>query len=333
MSDTTPRDRLVKMGTDAIHVRVSTGHAQFPFLRQSPNGSGRWGRYQFHFDTDISNADAWIVCDGLRNPEACVCPPSNVILATWEPPSGVHYDTRFLRQFSQVITCHKNLNHPRIHFGLQGHPWHVERDFDTLLTTPPPTKQRDICVISSDKEFWEGHRLRLDFVTKLKQRMGDQIDLFGRGINTFESKWETLLPYKYSVVIENDRADDWITEKLFDCYLTATFPIYYGAPNVRSYLPEGSLKAIDIERPDAAMDAIQSVIDDEGHYERSMSAIAAARLLYLTKLQLFPLFADFLDRNYVNEMPQSVLLQPQQATVTPTRLERWKQRLLGRLTR
>ena len=66
----------------------------------------------------------------------------------------------------------------------------------------------------------------------LKKHFGDQIDLFGRGLNDFEDKWDVLANYKYTVAIENDFCDDWVTEKYFDCILSNTLPFYYGCPNL-----------------------------------------------------------------------------------------------------
>lgn len=293
-------------------MRVSTTHPQWPFTRQTAGSTGTWGNYRFHFNTDLKRADAWIIFDALLTSEECECPPSNVIFVTWESPSGVTYRPRFLQQFSHVITCHRNLEHPNIHLGLQGHPWHIDRDFDSLLATRSVPKSRDLCVISSDKQFLEGHRTRLAFVQRLKQIMGDRIDIFGRGINTFESKWETLVPYRYSIAVENESAPDWITEKLFDNYLTETFPIYFGAPNIHDYVKEDAIRLIDIREADQAVDTIMALISQPDHYESSLAAIEDAKRDYLMHLQTFPLMSKWLDSMRVQERAQAIRLFPQE---------------------
>ena len=46
----------------------------------------------------------------------------------------------------------------------------------------------------------------------------------------------------FSVAIENEKLDNWITEKLIDCLVTKTIPIYWGCPNVSEYFdPDGML--------------------------------------------------------------------------------------------
>ena len=46
------------------------------------------------------------------------------------------------------------------------------------------------------------------------------------------SKQELFLDYQYSLVIENNRAPNYFTEKLMDCLMTKTIPIYWGCTNI-----------------------------------------------------------------------------------------------------
>jgi hypothetical protein len=39
----------------------------------------------------------------------------------------------------------------------------------------------------------------------------------------------------FNVAIENVKRDNWFTEKLIDCFLTGTVPVYWGCPNVAEY--------------------------------------------------------------------------------------------------
>ena len=53
-----------------------------------------------------------------------------------------------------------------------------------------------------------------------------------------ETKQETLRRYRFTICFENAREiDDYVTEKLFDCLLAGTIPIYYGAPNIAERVP------------------------------------------------------------------------------------------------
>lgn len=53
-----------------------------------------------------------------------------------------------------------------------------------------------------------------------------------------ESKSETLSRYDFAICFENMVLEGWITEKLFDCLFVGTIPIYWGAPDVQTWVPE-----------------------------------------------------------------------------------------------
>jgi len=41
--------------------------------------------------------------------------------------------------------------------------------------------------------------------------------------------------YKFSIIIENSKEDDYFSEKLIDCFSCMTIPVYWGAPNIGDY--------------------------------------------------------------------------------------------------
>ena len=59
--------------------------------------------------------------------------------------------------------------------------------------------------------------------------------MFGIGFNPIKGKIEGLKDYKFSIAIENSYADNECSEKISDCFLTGTIPIYYGTPNIGDY--------------------------------------------------------------------------------------------------
>lgn len=87
-------------------------------------------------------------------------------------------------------------------------------------------KSKLVSIISSNKRYFPGHDQRLHMVEQLKEHA----PLFGRGFNEIQYKEEALADYMFSVAIEN--MDNWFTEKLLDCFLAGTVPIYYGTPNI-----------------------------------------------------------------------------------------------------
>ena len=95
-------------------------------------------------------------------------------------------------------------------------------------------------IIVSTKKGLPGHALR-HAVVDWSRTCGIDLSVLGRGYHPFELKQEGLLPYHYSVVIENVQEPDYFTEKLLDCMLCGTMPIYWGAPNIGEYFDSAGM--------------------------------------------------------------------------------------------
>lgn len=147
-------------------------------------------------------------------------------------PSPVHRrNMRWLRvlhgRFHRILTHNKTLlaavpNGERHLFGSTWVPdW---QDIDT-------TKTRQASLIASAKTYYDGHKLRHRVAAWARDHDCD-IDLLGHGYRSFDRKSDGLASYRYSVVIENVREESYLTEKLIDCLLCDTVPIYWGAPDI-----------------------------------------------------------------------------------------------------
>lgn len=271
-----------------------------PYLKHTPKYSGIWGNYQFFVNSPIETCDYWVVFEQLENNESCICSPKNTILITGEPPSIKKYRPDFLNQFEHIITCHKNIVHQNVHHHIQGHSWFVNKNYDELSSMGDIKKTRNISIITSNKVTTEGQRKRYEFALKLKDYFGDRIDLFGNGILKFEDKWDVLAPYKYSMIIENERCDDWITEKLFDCYLAHTFPFYYGCSNIMNYYNDKSYVIIDINDIKKSINIINNILEKETFYLEHLNHVLEAKKMTLEKYHLFAIIVDYIENNNIN---------------------------------
>lgn len=52
------------------------------------------------------------------------------------------------------------------------------------------------------------------------------------------SKPEILGKYKFALCFENSILKGWVTEKIFDCFFAGTVPVYWGAPDIETYVPK-----------------------------------------------------------------------------------------------
>ena len=94
-------------------------------------------------------------------------------------------------------------------------------------------KTKLVNFIFSDKQWNAGHRYRHAIYKEIK----DLVECHGSGVDGVRVpyKGDVLTPYAFSIAMENERSEDYFTEKIIDCFLTGTVPIYYGTPNIGNY--------------------------------------------------------------------------------------------------
>ena len=96
-------------------------------------------------------------------------------------------------------------------------------------------KKKLISIIASEKRETEGHKLRHEIIDAIRKDpvVSKYVDVFGRGYNPVDYKLEALKDYRFSIVIENEKTPFWFTEKLIDCFMTGTVPIYWGITPIK----------------------------------------------------------------------------------------------------
>lgn len=108
-------------------------------------------------------------------------------------------------------------------------------------------------LIASAKNKLAGHKLRHQLVRWVKDE-AIECEVLGRGYRPFEKKVDGLLPYYYSVVIENIEETHYFSEKLLDAFISGTVPIYWGATNIRDYFdPAGMVVCKDLAELKSAL--------------------------------------------------------------------------------
>jgi hypothetical protein len=147
---------------------------------------------------------------------------------------------------------------------------------DSWVGTPTDAeiagKSRNVSLIASAKMLLGGHKLRHAIARWARAEKLD-VDLCGLAYRPLASKREGLLPYRFSVVIENSRESGYFTEKLVDALLCGTVPIYWGATDVEKFFdPAGML----ICRSEAELRAA-ILRADAGLYEQMLPALLGNR--------------------------------------------------------
>ncbi len=96
--------------------------------------------------------------------------------------------------------------------------------------------KQDVSFLYSWKTSCVGHRLRQECARMLPvTTQSGLVVKKHRSPPRIEKKEDFLKPFLFSIIIENVSSKNWFTEKLIDCFLTKTIPIYWGCPNIKSF--------------------------------------------------------------------------------------------------
>jgi len=216
------------------------------------------------------------------------CRPDRVYKVVNEPwHQGIfsRYIRRHSKCFSTVFTPH--LQHdldPRVKRWPGNLEWHLKSDFDSLLELAPARKTKQISTVMSTKSHLRGHKERLEFISRAEKEI-EALERFGRGTQReIATKEEGLEDYRYSFALENSQQPDYFTEKLYDCLLTWTVPIYSGAPNLNQIFPAEAFVQIDISDTVGAIEKVKAIIADPSDYQNRLPALRQAREMLLSEL-------------------------------------------------
>lgn len=86
-----------------------------------------------------------------------------------------------------------------------------------------------------------------------------------KGPVSYQDKLELMNQFKFNICFENCDFPGYVTEKIFDCFLSACIPVYYGPSNIDQFVPRNTY--IDYRRfkGPAELDSyLRNFTEDEG---------------------------------------------------------------------
>lgn len=177
-----------------------------------------------------------------------------------EPPTirgdSYQYVRNNLHKFTYVFTYLKELvDNQKVFLAPIGGCW-IPGPYGDIRNIPNQyctyNKSKSISIIASDKEWLQGHKLRHEVIKNFRPKIG----VYGRHYNPVANKTDALREYKYSIAIENSICDDYFTEKIIDCFVTGTVPIYWGTKNIGDYFNKNGIIQFD------TIDQLREIIDN-----------------------------------------------------------------------
>ncbi|PAF42304.1 glycosyltransferase family 10 [Helicobacter sp. 11S03491-1] len=284
---------------------------------------------QIIFSTKFNQSDYVVMLNRVDKNRTLHVGKDNLFALQQEPyiPNSSKYHICFKNEFAKQKRTYKNFrkvfgfvcellakdpahlhyipHHPMMYWMLYSKN---KPPYKTISQMPLNQKTKTIsCIASIHKSIFPGHLARREFVMWLKnQKIGQEIDFYGSGtVHELTNKIDGLRDYKYSIAIENSSIPHYFTEKIIDCYLAYTMPIYCGAPNIGEYFPNDSYITIDINKPQEAIKIIQEAITNN-LWEKNIESIKKARELCLKEYNFIQCMGKIIAEDFKERGKQEI---------------------------
>lgn len=176
----------------------------------------------------------------------------------------------YYNKFNKIFSYNRWIGDriPNFEFVAHGGTWLRQEDIDIH-------NKNNLCsMIFSNKQWNAGHNQRSRVYDKIKNY--SSIDFFGSGVNKYiEYKIIGLKNYMFSICMENEGPqhlfspnNDYFSEKILDCFLSGTIPIYYGNKTIANYFDINGI--VLFEDPDQ-IDQILHKITSDYYYSKQES--------------------------------------------------------------
>ena len=211
---------------------------------------------------DFKHLDFTLFYDYIPTESELQLSPINIFIAC-EPNEyfGNHnYAISNYNQFDVILTWSKKIlnNVPNSLFSVYGESWWQDTEYEYA----PINKEFKVSFLRGNLLKLQGHAHRFELFDRrneIKTPIQFWETLGERG--DFE-KWrqhkiDSFRPYQYSVCIENSSRENYFTEKITDCILNKTIPIYWGCSNIGDFY--NSKAIIQVKNTDEIIEVINEL--------------------------------------------------------------------------
>jgi hypothetical protein len=231
--------------------------------KQTPECNLKWKNVQA---TRLDNYDFNVVCGAERKKNLDL---KNSIHFRREPDIICKW-----KQMSNSLYSYDYSTNEKFHAST----WWIPDSYSDL-SKAKYIRKKQVSVVASNKHV---HRVNyINNVSKSNKNLvvkgnicGPKVSLPERSIILKESSM--------SICIENSSQKNYFTEKIIDCLLSWTLPVYWGCPNIHDFFPVDSYRLIDINKPEELSDIINQPITST-----EIDAMEVARRLILDKYNIW----------------------------------------------
>ncbi len=308
-----------------MRIKVSTNFAHEPIERQIPPQLA--SEIEFICNNHCDDCDAWVILSGLEEAEEASVGNGPVVFVVMEPWESGEYPRRFLRQFDCVVSPFPVRHRHCIISDEICLPWHAglpkgssgsDREvsggaigFHELEEMDFPQKPKLLSAIVSTTQLLPGHICRKAFLDQLKTELGDDLEIFGRGINPISEKLDGLRPYRFHLALENSRSGVYWSEKLPDALIGYSYPFYFGSAPIDKIHCGPFCCRLDISDVPKSIERVKRKISD-GLTDLEIAALGQARTAIFRRFNLFQSLAGV-----IGQLKGAAVWQTRTKTIRP----------------
>jgi hypothetical protein len=172
-----------------------------------------------------------------------------VFISGCEPPEiyNVFYNNQNVidnyKKFDLILAASDDIikNCPNAKTFPFGSGW-VEPLYDTKA------KESMLSFLCGSKKALVGHKLRHQILLEAEEKIQNKLKKNFLYSYSNDKKADWLYPAMFTIVVENTQHKNYFTEKIIDCMLSKSIPIYWGCPNINDYFDKlGIIKFNNIE--------------------------------------------------------------------------------------
>lgn len=241
-----------------------TEHAQLAELWFSEEGPPKFVDLEFHL-TFHRSVHVWV--DSIVGVSTCTTPLSGRFLFLFEPDEITKLRSKLVLScnlFEHIFTHDPRTQEllPNASFFAHGGTWILPSAIDAHRGLPPERDQEvkaaaafarrpkrfALSFVCGAKRATLGHRIRQYFFRQQEEITSIERDFWSSGVRSGAIPFVgsktlpappcaklLLFDTMFHVAIENVSQIGYFSEKLLDCFLTRTIPLYWGCPNVGDF--------------------------------------------------------------------------------------------------
>lgn len=185
------------------------------------------GYFQSQIISDRNNFDKLVLIQGME--------PRQLNDISLEVISNKNYFDKILSSFPEVLSSCDNSE-----LFLYASCWILTRENKTRANHRveyhnifDTNKKFKLSFVMSQKNFLPGHSLRHQLKSTILKNRG--YELMFPGSIPMEEKYKLFEDSMFHIAIENTQNVNYVSEKIVDCFMSYTIPIYWGCPNIGDY--------------------------------------------------------------------------------------------------